>query len=138
MAYNKNDQNESPLPGGSENPRRTSSQHLPRYFRTQVNNKFLASTLDQLMQPGTAEKLNGYYGREEAKGRQAGDYYIGDVSKSRNDYQLEPVSIIKDSLNNVNFYGDYNDYINQLRALGSTVEDRSSNCTNCWSNRRSS
>ena len=125
MAYNKNDQNESPLPGGSENPRRTSSQHLPRYFRTQVNNKFLASTLDQLMQPGTAEKLNGYYGREEAKGRQAGDYYIGDVSKSRNDYQLEPVSIIKDSLNNVNFYGDYNDYINQLRALGSTVEDHS-------------
>ena len=61
MAYN-NDQNPTNLPIG-DNDRRRSSDHLPRYFRTRVNNKFLSSTIDQLIQPGSAEKLNGYFGQ---------------------------------------------------------------------------
>ena len=59
MAYN-NDQSEQPLPGGTNGRKRESANHLPRYFRTQSNKKFLQSTLDQLIQPGVVEKLNGY------------------------------------------------------------------------------
>jgi hypothetical protein len=123
MAYN-DDQKEISLPADGED-RRRSSNHLPRYFRTTVNTKFLSSTVDQLIQPGTAEKLNGYYGRKAAKGFSTGDFYVGDVSKNREDYQLEPAAVIKDSLGNVSFYGDYNDYINQLETLGSDIKDHS-------------
>lgn len=123
MAYD-NDQNEFALPAG-DNERRRSAQHLPKYFRTDVNRKFLASTIDQLLQPGTAEKLNGYFGRKYAKGYKTGDFYIGDVSKGREDYQFEPVSLIEDELDNVTFYGNYNDYINQVRNLDGNVADHS-------------
>ena len=123
MAYNK-DQNELPLPSnGSE--RRKSEQHLPRYFRTDVNKKFLASTLDQLIQPGVAEKLNGYIGRKNSKGYSNSDFYVGDVSADRENYQLEPAAVIKDELGNVNFYGDYIDYINQIANLDSQITDHS-------------
>ena len=83
MAYN-NDQKPTNLPAG-KSTKRKSADHLPRYFRTQVNNKFLSSTIDQLIQPGVAEKLSGYFGRKEAKGYQKNDFYVGDVSKSRED-----------------------------------------------------
>ena len=119
MAYN-DDQNPTKLPAGKPE-RRKSSDHLPRYFRTQVNNKFLSSTIDQLIQPGIAEKLNGYFGQKEAKGYKKDDFYVGDVSKSREDYQFEPAVVIKDDLNNVKFYADYNDYINQLNSFGTSV-----------------
>ena len=122
MAYD-NDQNPMELPGN--NKRRKSSDHLPKYFRTQVNKKFLASTIDQMIQPGSVEKISGYYGRKDAKGYNLNDFYVGDVSKSREDYQFEPATVIRDELDNVNFYTDYNDYINQLRNLGSNVDDHS-------------
>ena len=41
------------------NAKRKSEQHLPKYFRTVPNSKFLSSTIDQLIQPGVVEKLNG-------------------------------------------------------------------------------
>ena len=123
MAFDK-DQREFPLPGGS-NDRRRSSSHLPRYFRTQVNNKFLSSTFDQLIQPGVTEKLNGYLGRKTAPGYSADNFYVGDVSKAREDYQLEPAAVVKDDLDNVQFYGDYNDYLNQIKNLGGSVNDHS-------------
>ena len=66
MAYD-NDQNEFPISPDGENEKRTSLSHLPRYFRTPPNKKFLTSTIDQLIQPGVVEKLNAYYGRKDAK-----------------------------------------------------------------------
>ena len=77
----------------------------------------MTSTLDQLIQPGVAEKLNGYFGRKTAKGYIPSDFYIGDVSSDRENYQFEPASVIKDELGNVNFYGTYTDYINQIKNL---------------------
>ena len=44
MAYDK-DQKEFPLPTGDEsNSQRKTSEFLPKYFRTPVNEKFLHST----------------------------------------------------------------------------------------------
>lgn len=123
MAYN-NDQEEFPLPGPNSG-KRTSAQHLPRYFRTETNKKFLSSTLDQLLQPGVAEKINGYFGRTYAKAFDENDNYISETLKQRSDYQFEPAAVIKDDLDNVQFYADYNDYINQIRNLGGSVDNHS-------------
>jgi len=118
------DQNDFPLPDGSDGNRR-SAFHLPKYFRTEVNNKFLASTFDQLMQPGVVEKINGYFGRKQSAAYRPGDFYVGDVSKQREDYQLEPAVVIKDSIDNVSLYRDYNDYINQINNIGGDTSDHS-------------
>jgi len=121
MAYNEN-QNESALPVG-DNAQRSSADHLPRYFRTDSNKKFLSATLDQLLNPGVAEKISAYYGRRIAKARSQSDTYVDDVSEDRTNYQLEPAVIVKDELANVNFYKDYNDYKNQINAFGGFTEN---------------
>jgi hypothetical protein len=123
MAF-ENDQNEPALPAGG-NSKRKSSDHLPRYYRTQANKKFLSSTVDQLIQPGVVEKINGYVGRKTAKAFTSNDTYISDVSVSRENYQFEPAAVIKDNLNNVKFYKDYNDYVNQLNSFNKGVQDHS-------------
>ena len=126
MAYDK-DQNEFPLPG--ENPqRRQSARHLPKYFRTDKNQKFLQSTLDQLLQPGVSEKVNSFVGRKTAKAYDAkADRYLQDVSADRTDYQLEPVSVIKDGLGNTEYLRDYMDYVNQIENFGGDNSNHSRN-----------
>lgn len=116
MAY-EDRQTEFPLPGDGPGKRK-SEIHLPKYFRTESNTKFLSSTLDQLLQPGVAEKLNGYFGRKTATAYTPSDTYITDVSKDREDYQFEPASIITDDLGNVEFFEGYNDLINQIKNFG--------------------
>ena len=121
MSYDDN-QNENPLPTGGSNGY-SSNSLLPKYFRSSKNKKFLDATLDQILQPGTAQKLNGFYGRRTAKSYRGSDNYIGDVSVNREAYQLEPVVLAKDTYDNVTFYKDYNDYINQIKAFGGNVDN---------------
>jgi hypothetical protein len=125
MAYNDN-QKEFPLPEGSSD-KRESARHLPKYFRTEKNQKFLQSTLDQLLQPGTAEKINSFVGRKTAKSFISNDSYLEEVSSDRENYQLEPVSIIKDSNNNVTYYQEYRDYINQIANFNGVNNNHSRN-----------
>ena len=124
MAYDDS-QNENSLPVAGKKVKALSVDFLPKFFRTEANRKFLQGTLDQLIQPGVAEKLSGYIGRETAKAYNAKDNYIGDFSDNRKNYQLEPAAVIKDDLDNVTFYKDYNDYINQLGSFGSNNKDHS-------------
>ena len=121
----KNDQNESALPVPGQNNKITASDFLPKFFRTQANKKFLQGTLDQLIQPGVAEKVNGYYGRTTAKAYKVTDNYIDDVTTNRTNYQLEPATVIKDQYDNVTFYKDYNDYIGQLDVFGANTKNHS-------------
>jgi len=123
MAYNDN-QNESPLPTNG-NEKRTASDFIPKFFRTEANKKFLQGTIDQLIQPGVAERINGYVGRKTAKSFKSTDNYIGDVTSDRENYQLEPATVIKDNLDNVTFYKDYNDYIGTLNYFQSNTENHS-------------
>ena len=119
MAYNDN-QNEYPVPGKSSDKKTTASL-LPRYFRTDPNKKFLGSTLDQLTNPGVVEKVNGYVGSRVAKATTIKDSYVDDVSKLRQDYQLEPFAVINDNLNNTVFDADYLDILGQITAFGGNV-----------------
>ena len=121
----KNDKNESALPVPGQNNKITASDFLPKFFRTQANKKFLQGTLDQLIQPGVAEKINGYYGRTTAKAYKTTDNYIDDVTTNRTNYQLEPATVIKDNYDNVTFYKDYNDYIGQLGVFGANTDNHS-------------
>ena len=125
MAY-ENNQEENTLPtNNDESASRKSSNLLPKYFRTPTNTKFLHSTLDQLLNPGTVEKISAYYGRKTAKAFQPNDNYISEVSDDRQNYQLEPVVVRRDNLNNVLFYKDYVDYINQIKSLGGNADNHS-------------
>ena len=121
----KNDQNDSALPVPGQNNKITASDFLPKFFRTQANKKFLQGTLDQLIQPGVAEKINGYYGRTTAKAYKTSDNYIDDITADRTNYQLEPATVIKDLYDNVTFYKDYNDYIGQLGVFGANTANHS-------------
>ena len=95
-----------------------SANFLPRFYRTDTNKKFLQATLDQLIQPGTVKKLNGFVGRQNAKATTGDDIFITAVDSNRQNYQLEPGLVVNDTLDNTTFFKDYQDYINQLGVFG--------------------
>ena len=116
------DQEEPGLPINNSG-QRSSADLLPKYFRTAGNRKFLQSTLDQLIQPGSVKKLNGFIGRKNAKAVKADDIFINASDSIRQNYQLEPAAVIQDDFNNVTFFKDYIDYINQIKVLGGEVSN---------------
>lgn len=112
MAFN-NDQNEPKLPTNKKE-RRNSTDLLPRYYRTNTNKKFLQATLDQLIQPGTVKKINGYVGRKNTKAVKNSDVYVEASDATRQNYQFEPSALVQDFLGNTTFYKDYIDHINHI------------------------
>ena len=101
------------------------SNLLPRFYRTDSNKKFIQATIDQLVQPGTVKKINGFIGRQNAKASTGDDIFISAPTKSRQDYQLEPGLVVRDQLDNVTYFKDYQDYINQLGVFGANIENHS-------------
>src|SRR6056300_1571759 len=124
MAFDDN-QKDYPVPTGDNSNKRESAELLPKYFRTPVNQKFLHSTLDQLISPGTVEKINAFYGSKTTPAYKNSDLYLPEVSNDRANYKFEPAIVQKDDLGNVNFYNDYLDYINIIKSLGGTVDNHS-------------
>ena len=117
-----NDQEEFGLPIDGNEPRKTSNL-LPRTYRTDSNKKFLQATLDQLTQPGKVKKLNGYIGQQNAKSAKSDDIYIDASDQIRQQYQLEPGAVIQDKFENITFYKDYIDYINQIDVFGGDTKN---------------
>jgi hypothetical protein len=99
------------------------SSFLPRFYRSDSNKKFTQATLDQLVQPGTVDKLNGFVGRQNAKASTGKDIFIKEINDQRQNYQLEPGMVIKDNLDNVTFFKDYIDYINQIDVFSGNVKN---------------
>ena len=109
---------------------RRSVAHLPAFYRTDSNERFLNSTVDQLIQPGSLQRLDGFIGRQDAGTRKSTDRYVSATSRDRMAYQLEPAVTYADrdttSLNpedQVKFTGTYDDYINQIKFLGGNVDN---------------
>ena len=96
---------------------------LPKFYQTPANKKFLQATLDQLWQPGTVQKVNGYIGKKNAKSADGSDVYIEAADSSRQNYQLEPGIVVEDNIGNTTFFKDYIDYINQLGTFGANVSN---------------
>jgi len=104
--------------------------HLPAFYRTDVNERFLNSTLDQLIQPGKLDRLDGFVGRKDAYTNVSTDKYIESGLKDRDDYQLEPtVTYIQKDSSSINpedqvkFTATYDDYINQIKYFGGNVDN---------------
>jgi len=112
------------------NTLRRSIAHLPAFYRTDANHRFLSSTLDQLIQPGELERLDGFIGREYSYTREYKDKYINATNVDRKNYQLEPAVTYTDkdtsSINpedQVKFTSTYDDYINQINFFGGDVSN---------------
>jgi hypothetical protein len=114
---------------GNNEYRRT-VQHLPAFYRTDTNQRFLSSTMDPLVQKGSLERLDGYIGRQDAYTKEINDRYLTATNRDRFAYQLEPTVTYTDkdttSINpedQVKFTGTYDDYINQIKYLGGKVNN---------------
>ena len=95
-------------------PIRRTVELLPSVFQTDANSKFLAGTLDPLVQPGTLDKTVGYIGRRYGKTFNSKDVYLDTDNTLRSRYQLEPGVVIKND-NTIESFYDYIDFKNQLR-----------------------
>jgi hypothetical protein len=98
-------------------------EFLPKIYQSDANKKFLQATIDQLIQPGTVNKINGYIGRQYAKATVGKDVFINAATQMRQNYQLEPGLTVQDTLGNTTFFKDYQDYINQLNVFGAPTAD---------------
>jgi hypothetical protein len=96
---------------------------IPRFYRTPANKKFLLATVEQLTQPGTVTKINGYIGRKNSKASTGCDVFVAAQDQTRQDYQLEPSLVINDHHGNNIFFKDYQDYINRIGVLGGNIEN---------------
>ena len=121
--------NQEVVKQGNNEYRRT-VQHLPAFYRTDANQRFLSSTLDPLVQKGSLERLDGFVGKQDATTRKPTDRYLPATSRDRMAYQLEPAVTYTDrdttSLNpedQVKFTGTYDDYINQIKFLGGNTDN---------------
>ena len=118
------DQDEFSLPAGKFQDRR-SSNFLPKYYRTDTNKKFLNGSIDQMLTPGTIEKIDAFAGRRFSKTTKKSDSYLSDVSQDREYYQFEPSVVYKDDLENVEFLKDYNDYLGSIRKFKGSTSNHS-------------
>ena len=114
---------------GNNELRRT-VQHLPAFYRTDTNQRFLSSTLDPLVQKGSLDRLDGFIGKQDAYTRKVTDSYLSATSRDRMSYQLDPTVTYTDrdttSVNpedQVRFTGTYDDYINQIKYFGGKVDN---------------
>lgn len=91
---------------------------LPSIFQTDTNRKFLSATLDQLVSEPSFTELNGYIGRKYAPTYKSGDTYISEIDTTRENYQLEPSIVIRDTSDKIEFYSTYQDLINKIGYYG--------------------
>jgi len=96
---------------------------IPNFFKTDANKRFLQATVDQLVTPGTVNKINGFIGRPYSKSTTGTDLFVEAPTATRQNYQLEPSLTIQDTLGNTTFFKDYIDYINQLGVFGADVSN---------------
>jgi hypothetical protein len=66
---------------------------LPEIFQTPSNSEFLAATLDQIVNPPSIERIQGYVGSKLGYGINATNNYVTEPTKIRTDYQLDPAVV---------------------------------------------
>jgi hypothetical protein len=121
-----NDQNEFPMPVDGDEGKRRTARHLPTFFRTDQNKKFLGGTLDPLTQPGKLSRINAYVGRKDIPNYVSSDGYVDEQSTPRTYYQLEPAYVYQDPVTDeVGWHVDYIDYMNSLKYFGAPIGNHS-------------
>lgn len=88
---------------------------LPEVLRTDKNSKFLSSTIDQLIQSPSLERIDGFIGSKLTPTYvSTSDVYISEPSTLRRDYQLEPALVLKDSVGAVKEVKAIDDLVNEI------------------------
>lgn len=96
---------------------------LPEVLRSNKNSKFLSSTIDQLLQSPSLERIDGFIGSKLTPTFSAStDSYLKETQDLRRDYQLEPAVVIKQT-SGIESVKSYDDLINEIRSLGGNVDD---------------
>ena len=90
------------------------SNFLPTIFQTDVNNKFLSATMDQLVTEPNLRNIYGYIGRTFAPTYKSKDSYVIESSAERQKYQLEPSIVVRDEHNEITFFASYVDVLNKI------------------------
>lgn len=98
---------------------------LPDIFRTDVNEKFVNATVEQLTSEPKLKRVNGFIGRRFSPLYQSDDNYISENTVNRSHYQLEPSIVIKDSDNKVQFLSHYSDLLDKIRYYGGLTNNQS-------------
>jgi len=97
---------------------------LPEFLRSDKNSKFLASTIDQLIQTPQVERVDGFVGSKLTPTyNPLTDSYLTETSELRNRYTLEPALVLKDSTNNITDIIAYDDLINELKNRGGVTDN---------------
>ena len=97
---------------------------LPAFFRTTKNNKFLSSTIDQLIETPSLERLDGYFGSVFSNNyNPLKDQYVNTDNTLRDKYQLEPSLVIRELDASIKKAYAFDDLINQLSFYGSNVSN---------------
>ena len=96
---------------------------LPEIYQTPANEKFLNSTLDQLIQEPKLKQTQGYIGRLNAPGKSSEDGYVLEPTERRTNYQLEPGVIFKDENGNPVDALTYMGLLDGLETKGADVEN---------------
>ena len=104
---------------------RRSLDFLPTVFRTEVNDKFLHATVDQLISEPELKRFDGYIGRQFSPVAGPTDSFINEFTTLRQNYQLEPHTTYINELNKVKFTSGYVDLLRRVDALGGFTNDHS-------------
>jgi hypothetical protein len=86
--------------------------------RTEKNNKFLSSTLDQLISVPQLNRIDAYVGSKDTPTYQPGDVYITETNPLREAYQLEPALIVKTLDQEIKKAFALDDLLNQINIRG--------------------
>ena len=90
------------------------SNFLPTVFQTDVNNKFLSATMDQLVTEPNLRNIYGYIGRTFAPTYKNKDSYVIENSADRQKYQLEPSIVVRNDQKEITFFAGYTDILNKI------------------------
>ena len=103
---------------------RKSANLLPAFFRTDKNNKFLSSTLDQLIKVPSLERIDGYVGSKLSKNyNPLTDTYISETLPLREKYQLQPALVLKNLDQSIKAAYGFDDLVNQVNYYGGNVDN---------------
>ena len=98
---------------------------LPAVLQTDTLKNFFAATLDQLVQPGSSEKISGYIGQKPVYYNPVKDFYISEPTDERQEYQLEPGMVSIDNTNTVSASLSYDDLLYYIKSQGGLTNNHS-------------
>ena len=99
---------------------------LPAIFQTPRNEKFLNATLDQLNSEPNNQKINQYIGRKSSRNYSVGDSYVSESTAERENYQLEPAVVYRNSAGVIENVSGLIDGLNAVRFNGGVTTDQNS------------